>query len=194
MAGALFDQVHEHHKAVHLLLKNSFNGSALSLVRPMFETFVRGFWLRRCAPDQAIEKFKKDKLELKFELLIDEIEKQPDYRRAVLSKIKKQAWKTMCSYAHGGFHQAVNRLTSGFIQPRYAEGAKVEVVNFSSAVALLSAAENFFNGKTPRSNGAGPGASTPYTFGFTLVNPFGSIGHASHTSTNSLGCLLIAPP
>ena len=98
---------------------------------------------RRCAPDQAIEKFKKDKLELKFELLIDEIEKQPDYRRAVLSKIKKQAWKTMCSYAHGGFHQAVNRLTSGFIQPRYAEGAKVEVVNFSSAVALLSAAEIF---------------------------------------------------
>lgn len=49
----------------------------------------------------------------------------------------------MCSYAHGGFHQAVNRLTSGFIQPRYAEGAKVEVVNFSSAVALLSAAEIF---------------------------------------------------
>lgn len=74
MAGALFDQVHEHHKAVHLLLKNSFSGSAFSLVRPMFETFVRGLWLRRCAPDQAIEKFKKDKLELKFELLIDEIE------------------------------------------------------------------------------------------------------------------------
>ena len=35
MAGALFDQVHEHHKAIQLLLKNSLVGSAFSLVRSL---------------------------------------------------------------------------------------------------------------------------------------------------------------
>src|SRR5215472_9177562 len=79
IVGALFDQVHEHHKAIYLLLQNSLAGSAFSLVRPMFETFVRGLWLLYCASEKAVEKFKKDKLDLKFERLIGEIEKQPAY-------------------------------------------------------------------------------------------------------------------
>ena len=34
MVAGCFDQVHEHHKAIQLLLKNSLVGSAFSLVRP----------------------------------------------------------------------------------------------------------------------------------------------------------------
>lgn len=61
MAGALFDQVHEHYKAIRLLVENSFVGSAFSLLRPTFETFVRGVWLLHCASDKEVENFAKDK-------------------------------------------------------------------------------------------------------------------------------------
>ena len=60
MAAALFDQVHEHHKAIQLLLKSSLVGSAFSLVRPTLETFVRGVWLLRCASEEEVKNFTKD--------------------------------------------------------------------------------------------------------------------------------------
>jgi uncharacterized protein DUF6988 len=143
MAAALFDQVHEHHKAIQLLLKNSFIGSAFSLERSVFENFVRGVWLWRCASDKDVERFKTDKINRGIDDLIVEIEKGPGYNRSVLSKIKKTAWKAMCSYAHGGYLQSVRRITPGSITPRYTEGEMLELINFSEIVALLAAYEIF---------------------------------------------------
>ncbi len=144
MAAALFDQVHEHHKAILLLLKKSFVGSAFSLVRPTFETFVRGVWLWHCASEKEVENFAKGKINEKtFGALIDEIEAQRGYDVGVLSKVKKEAWSAMCSYAHGGYLQAVRRMTPGQITANYSEGEMLEVINSSSAIALLAASEIF---------------------------------------------------
>jgi len=144
MAAALFDQVHEHHKAIQLLLKSSFVGSAFSLVRPTLETFIRGVWLRRCASDKEVENFAKDKIsEKSFGALIKEIEARPGYDVGVLSKVKKEAWSAMCSYAHGGYLQAVRRITPGQITANYSEDEMLEVINSSSAIALLAASEIF---------------------------------------------------
>jgi hypothetical protein len=144
IAAALFDQVHEHHKAIQLLLKSSFVGSAFSLVRPTLETFVRGVWLWRCASDKEVENFAKDKInEKSFGALIEEIEARPGYDVGVLSKVKKEAWSAMCSYAHGGYLQAVRRITPGRITANYSEGEMLEVINSSSAIALLAASEIF---------------------------------------------------
>ena len=143
MAGALFDQVHEHHKAIQLLLKSSFVGSAFSLVRPTLETFIRGVWLRRCASDKEVENFAKDKISQSFGTLIKEIEARPGYDVGVLSKVKKEAWSAMCSYAHGGYLQAVRRITPVQITANYSEDEMLEVINSSSAIALLAASEIF---------------------------------------------------
>ena len=53
IAGALFDVVHEHAKAMVVLLENRFYASAFALARPIFEGFVRGAWLRNCAKDNS---------------------------------------------------------------------------------------------------------------------------------------------
>jgi hypothetical protein len=144
MAATLFDQVHEHHKAIQYLLKSSFVGSAFSLVRPTLETFVRGLWLRRCASDKEVENFAKDKIsEKSFGTLIKDIEARPGYDVGVLSKVKKEAWSAMCSYAHGGYLQAVRRITPGQITENYSEDEMLEVINSSSAIALLAAFEIF---------------------------------------------------
>jgi hypothetical protein len=117
MAGALFDQVHEHHKAILLLLKNLLAGSAFSLVRPTLETFVHGVWLWRCASDTEVASFAKDLVNGKsIGAMIQEIESQPGWDVGLLSKVKKEAWSAMCSYAHGGYLQAVRRITPGQIR------------------------------------------------------------------------------
>lgn len=144
MAGALFDQVHEHHKAILLLLKNLFVGSAFSLVRPTLETFVRGVWLWRCASDGEVVSFARDNIGGKsFGTIIEEIEAKPGWDVGVLSKVKKEAWSAMCSYAHGGYLQAVRRVIPDEIRPNYTEGEILEVINSSTAIALLAASEIF---------------------------------------------------
>jgi hypothetical protein len=144
MAAALFDQAHEHHKAIQLLLKNSFVGSAFSLVRPTLETFVRGVWLLWCASDKEVENFARDKInEKSFGSLVQEIEARPGYDVGVLSKVKKDAWSAMCSYAHGGYLQAVRRITPDQITANYSEDEILEVINASSTIALLAASELF---------------------------------------------------
>ena len=144
MAAALFDQVHEHHKAIQLLLNRSLVGSAFSLVRPTLETLVRGVWLLRCASDEEVDNFTKDKIvEKSFGDLIREVEAHPGYNIGVLSKVKKEAWSAMCSYAHGGYLQAVRRITPDHITANYSEGEMLEVINSSRAIALLAASEIF---------------------------------------------------
>ena len=144
MAVALFDQVHEHYKAIQLLLKSSFVGSAFSLVRPTLETFVRGVWLLRCASEEEVENFTKDKIvDKSFGDLIREIEARPGYDVGVLWKVKKETWSAMCSYAHGGYLQAVRRMTPDQIITNYVDGEMLEVINFSDAVAMLAAFEIF---------------------------------------------------
>ena len=143
MTGSLFDQVHEHHKAIQLLLKNSLIGSAFSLLRPTFETYVRGVWLLRCASDEEVKDFTQDKIVKSLGALIKEIEQNPGYNVDVLSKVKKKTWSAMCSYAHSGYLQVVRRIIPDEITPNYSDDEKLEVINSSDTIALLAASEMF---------------------------------------------------
>lgn len=113
LAAALFDLVHEHSKAVCLLLDcppaRRLTGSAFALLRPTFEAFVRGLWLRHCATDSEIADFANDDEIEKIDKLLQEIESKDGYDVGVLSYIKKSAWSAMCSYTHGGIFQAVSK-------------------------------------------------------------------------------------
>jgi len=147
MAAALLDQVHEHHKAIGLLLKSELAGSAFSLVRPTFETFVRALWLLQCASEKEVEDFKNDKVEKNFTEITAEVEGLPGYGSGVLSRVKQSYWRQMCSYAHGGYLQARRRITEGYVKPNYLEKEKLEVLRFSDAFALFAAFEVFLLGQ-----------------------------------------------
>ncbi len=49
----------------------------------------------------------------------------------------------MCSYAHGGYLQAVRRITPGQITANYSDDEMVEVINSSRTYRPGSAAEIF---------------------------------------------------
>ena len=62
LAVSCYDVVIEHHIGIAVLLRSNINGSAFALLRPLFETFVRGAWLRHCATDNEIEKYTADRV------------------------------------------------------------------------------------------------------------------------------------
>ena len=143
LAAACFDQVHEHVKAVRLLLEQRLVGSAFSLVRPTFETFVRGLWLHYCATDKEVKRFQQDKLNKSLREIVQAIELKETYNVCVLGRVARDYWRAMCSYAHGGYLQAVRHITAEHIEPSYSDEEIESVIRFVSAFALLAGHEAF---------------------------------------------------
>lgn len=55
LAAGCLDLALEHQKAIVLLTAHKLYGSAFSLARLIFEAYVRGVWLWRCASDSEVE-------------------------------------------------------------------------------------------------------------------------------------------
>jgi hypothetical protein len=138
LAVSCYDVVFEHHLGIAVLLRSRINGSAFALVRPLFETFVRGAWLRHCATDKEIKEYISDRLDKKFQELIDEVETVDCFQDGVLGGLKNNAWKAMNSYTHGGIQQATRRTSGSYIKPDFTEEEVVEVIKVSGSFALLA--------------------------------------------------------
>jgi hypothetical protein len=139
ISAACFDVALEHQKAIVLLIANKLVGSAFSLVRILFEAYIRGLWIGKCATDKEIEDFKRNKLEKTFGTLIQEIEQKDGFQEGVLSKAKAANWKAMNSYTHSGFFQSVRRLKEETIEANYDEEEIIEILGFSDAIGMLTA-------------------------------------------------------
>ena len=112
--------------------------SAFALVRPLFEAFVRGVWLRHCATDEQIDLYVGDRLNLKFWQLLEVVEQVDGFRDGVLSGLKQNAWRAMNSYTHGGIQQAGRRTSGAYIEPDFAPAEIVEVIKLAGSFCLLA--------------------------------------------------------
>ncbi|MBI5796554.1 MAG: hypothetical protein HZA47_09630 [Planctomycetes bacterium] len=139
LAAGCLDMALEHQKAIVLLVAKSLCGSAFSIARLIFEAYVRGVWLHRCASESEIEKYKTDKLEKTFASLIQDIEKIDGFNEGVLSTTKTTNWNSMNSYTHSGYLQSVRRNKEETIEPNYTSEEIKEVLNYANALGLLSA-------------------------------------------------------
>lgn len=138
LAVSCYDVVIEHHIGISALLRSRINGSAFALVRPLFETFVRGVWLRHCASDEQIDLYVSDKVDIKFWQMLEVVEKVDGFDDGVLSGLKKNAWRAMNSYTHGGIQQASRRTSGAYIEPVYLTEEIVEVVKLAGSFALFA--------------------------------------------------------
>jgi hypothetical protein len=55
LAGACWHVALEHGQAIVMLTEDALHGSALALVRPVFEAYVRGMWLMHCASEKEVD-------------------------------------------------------------------------------------------------------------------------------------------
>ena len=138
LSGACLDMALEHQKAIVLLVATKLYGSAFSLVRLLFESYVRGVWLQLCASESEIGKYKNDKLGKNFYTLIQEIEKCDGFEEGILSAAKTENWIAMNSFTHSGYLQAVRRNKEESIEPNYTDEEIVELLKITNALGMLS--------------------------------------------------------
>ena len=140
ISGACFEIAIEHHRAIIILINEKTIGSAFALSRCVFESCVRGVWLWKCACDDEIKVFKKNDRIKEIKLLIEDIEKLPNYDIPYFSDMKKLYWSALCGYAHTGMRQIERRFEKGDIGPNYTEeeikGIMINVNNLGIFAAL----------------------------------------------------------
>ena len=132
------DLVIEHHLGIVVLARDQIYGSAFALVRSLFETFVRGVWLRHCATDSEIQNYQSDRLSLRFGQLVAAVETVPGFGDGVLSGLKWNSWSAMNSYTHGGALQAGRRFSGESVEPNYDAEEVAEVIRLSGTFALMA--------------------------------------------------------
>jgi len=137
-AGSCFAIAQDHHEAIVRLIEWQFFAAAFSLLRVEFEAYVRGEWFSQCASDSLINAYINGKEPPKIDCLLAELEMLESFEEGVLSKVKKDAWKSMCAYTHtGGLHiQRWN--TEESIEPNYEREEVIQVVRFAEVFASWS--------------------------------------------------------
>lgn len=128
-----------HYRSIVLLISNGLTGSACSLLRPLFEAFIRGVWIHLKATDKEVDKLiKKDILNKSFDKLVKEVETVPGYDTGILIEAKEKTWKALNSYVHCGFLQIQRGNTADSIESNYSDEEKIEALKCANAYGLLS--------------------------------------------------------
>lgn len=138
-ASACFGIAQDHHAAIVLLLESTFYSSSFTLLRSVFEAYLRGLWLKHCATEaQATEFFKGTKPPGN---MVAEIEATPDFSNGVLSRIKKENWNSMCEFTHtGGLH--LQRWQShNSVEPKFDEEEIEECLNCAELFGAMAGLE-----------------------------------------------------
>jgi len=134
----------EHHRSVVLLIERKLFSSACTLMRPLFEAYVKGVWFSSCATVKDFNALRKDKFQKTFGLMITEIDEK---NKSKLSVPKGHYWKTLNSFTHSGAALLGRKYTEDSITNNHDEELLKNLLDFSANYALLSGCEiSMFSG------------------------------------------------
>jgi hypothetical protein len=148
VSASLFRLSIEHQSAIHLLIDNGVVGSALALLRPQFEGYVRGSWFLHCGREADVAAFLRGREPPKIDYLITDISKISDADHTRLPAIKARIWKLFNDFTHGGAIQVKardgdNEFDTGYL-PQHVSGALryAVIVSHLSGVGLAALTDN----------------------------------------------------
>lgn len=137
MAVVAFLVVHEHHASVLNLVRAGLMASAMALMRPAFEAYVRGIWLS-IADDQQLAQFQRGEQSSDPEKLIKAcIKHAKKDRYADLLDTWKQSKNSLHGFVHNSYQSLIRR--SGVID--IPDDEVVGLVKFSTGLALHASLE-----------------------------------------------------
>ena len=138
-ASTCFSIAQDHHAAMVLLIENTFYSSSFALLRSIFESYLRGLWLKHCATEVQANEFFHGTEPPKT--MIAEIEATPAFSGGVLSHITKENWSTMCGFTHtGGLH--LQRWQShNAVEPKFDEEELEECLNCAELFGAMAGLE-----------------------------------------------------
>lgn len=141
ISAGCFHMAIEHSQALVLLLSQGLPGSALALQRPLLEAFVRGVWILRAATDESVDRAGNDNFPNDFGLLIREIEAAGVFVPGMLSDLKADHWKRLCSLTHTGFQQIGARYTASGLGQNYEEDELMSALAFANGISAMTVME-----------------------------------------------------
>lgn len=135
----------EHAVSARRLVEEALFSSAIALLRPQFESLVRGIWLLYAASDNWIAKF-SEPLTLEsakrasegegLAEMLKQLEASPTAPKEVIGQLrayKDVSWKAMNSYTHGGLHPLTRTLEG------YPPQLLHDVIRNSNAIVEMTA-------------------------------------------------------
>jgi len=128
----------DHHTAVIVLLERELYASAFTLVRPLYEAYVKGVWLANCATESQVQRFARIGDAPPISGQIAALEKIEAFREGNLTRIHVESWAAMCSFTHTGILQVERWLTGKAIEQTFQPEDLIQAANFTGAIALMS--------------------------------------------------------
>jgi hypothetical protein len=136
-AGTAFFIAQAHHHAIFFLLKNKFYSSSFALLRPLFEAYLRGMWLKHCANETQIHEILQGAEPPKT--MVADIHAISPFEKFPL--IKKSVWSTMCDFTHTGGLHLLQWQSSDGLKPNFKDAALEECLNCAELFGAMSALE-----------------------------------------------------
>jgi len=106
--------------AIIVLLDAQMPGPALSLARPLFEGYVRGYWLLKCASDEQISEFIAGRCP-NFAGLLAAVPKDAESGGAWIHANSAKNLKNFHDLTHGGSEHVKRRIGGYSVEPLYPE-------------------------------------------------------------------------
>jgi hypothetical protein len=138
---ALFSLTIEHHGAIlHLLKSGRFDGSALSLTRPLIDCVYRALWLHCCGkPEHFASVRGGDSPYPGLPNMADAIDNALSTTDGIFKALKPFI-TALHGYTHGGLEQLGRRFDpEGNVRATYTDGERFEVVNATTAYLVMFA-------------------------------------------------------
>jgi hypothetical protein len=126
-----------HHVAIIQLMRSDQHGSALALVRPVFETMLRAHWVVACAKDEEVDQMCTD---AKFDVMGRVDTGRIDAAlnaHGFFKQAKNDAWAALNDYTHSGLRQLVSQFSGQMVKPNYKEVDVLQGLRAATASVLL---------------------------------------------------------
>jgi hypothetical protein len=130
----------EHQKGIHVLVEHGVIGSAFALFRPQFEAYLRGVWFHRCATDAQVSGFLVGEEPPKVRVLMEAVQKLEGYEEGSLGRFKKEIWRNLNDFTHGGAIQVKARITEDEIICNYHPKHIAGLLQSAATMSLLAGA------------------------------------------------------
>jgi hypothetical protein len=140
-AAGCFHIALEHHGAIALLVGEFHRGSASALVRPLFESVLRGAWLYECATEEEASGFLNDTDPPSPGKIVKLLEEKPFFKKMKISEIKNKIWSGLCSYTHSGGLHVTRRISPTEVVQNYSDEGVEEMLEVCNILALIAAYE-----------------------------------------------------
>lgn len=146
----------DHREAFMLLVRYDARSSATALLRPIFESYTRGYWAINVATDAQLAQVVRNELP-KFEtvskhanaFLDRALQAAQDLdvltpaqvveRRGSFAAMKHKAWRTLSEFAHGGMAQLARWTTEdGTVTPAHTDAEVISWLKFADLQAVLA--------------------------------------------------------